>query len=152
MACDPLVRTAALVSVTCELTSLSYRCVCIVRSGTMNSMHRATTWAQEAQGPTTPILWNVWATLAWCVSCSVLPSPPCPPRTQVHDLRYHLYPCLRMVLRIHNRSIPSPLSPNVTISPYRYSYFGASMKTFQGYVKVNGTRDEQRWRGELGMP
>ncbi|KAI6009698.1 hypothetical protein EDC04DRAFT_2610572 [Pisolithus marmoratus] len=30
----------------------------------MKSVHRATTWAQEAQGHTIPILWNAWATLA----------------------------------------------------------------------------------------
>ncbi|KAF9233615.1 hypothetical protein BU15DRAFT_66419 [Melanogaster broomeanus] len=61
---DPLVRTAALLSLMSALMSLSYGCVYIVRSGTMRSMDKATMWAEEAGRTATFILWNVWIFLA----------------------------------------------------------------------------------------
>ena len=43
---DPVIRTAALVSLICALMSLTYGCVYIVRFGTMRSMLRASRWAE----------------------------------------------------------------------------------------------------------
>ena len=46
MAQDPVTRTAALLSLTSALMSLSFGCVYIVRFGTMRSMFKATRWAE----------------------------------------------------------------------------------------------------------
>jgi len=46
MANDPVIRTAALLSLTSALMSLSYGCIYIVRFGTMKNMHKATRWAE----------------------------------------------------------------------------------------------------------
>ena len=46
MANDPVIRTAALLSLTSALMSLSYGCIYIVRFGTMRSMYKATRWAE----------------------------------------------------------------------------------------------------------
>lgn len=46
MAYDPVIRTAALLSLVSALMSLSYGCAYIVRFGTMRSMYKATRWAQ----------------------------------------------------------------------------------------------------------
>lgn len=46
MANDPIIRTAALLSLTSALMSLSYGCIYIVRFGTMRSMYKATRWAE----------------------------------------------------------------------------------------------------------
>ncbi|EIW81741.1 hypothetical protein CONPUDRAFT_136535 [Coniophora puteana RWD-64-598 SS2] len=64
MSLDPLIRTPALISLTCALMSLSYGCVYIVRFGTMRTMHNALRWADEARHTETSIWWNVWVLLA----------------------------------------------------------------------------------------
>ncbi|KAG9317031.1 hypothetical protein JVU11DRAFT_1213 [Chiua virens] len=64
MAEDPVIRTAALLSLTSALMSLSYGCMFIVRFGTMKNMNKATRWVEEAARTTTFILWNVWVLLA----------------------------------------------------------------------------------------
>ena len=46
MANDPVIRTAALLSLTSALMSLSYGCIYIVRFGTMRSMYKAARWAE----------------------------------------------------------------------------------------------------------
>lgn len=46
MAQDPVIRTAALLSLTSALMSLSFGCIYIVRFGTMRSMYKATRWAE----------------------------------------------------------------------------------------------------------
>jgi hypothetical protein len=46
MANDPVIRTAALLSLTSALMSLSYGCIYIVRFGTMRNMYKATRWAE----------------------------------------------------------------------------------------------------------
>ena len=46
MANDPVIRTAALLSLTSALMSLSYGCIYTVRFGTMRSMYKATRWAE----------------------------------------------------------------------------------------------------------
>ena len=46
MADDPVIRTAALLSLTSALMSLSFGCIYIIRFGTMRSMHKATRWAE----------------------------------------------------------------------------------------------------------
>ncbi|KAG2126228.1 hypothetical protein DEU56DRAFT_903495 [Suillus clintonianus] len=61
---DPVIRTAALLSLTSALMSLSFGCIYIVRFGTMRSMYKATRWAEEARKTTTFIWWNVWVLLA----------------------------------------------------------------------------------------
>ena len=43
---DPVIRTAALVSLICALMSLTYGCAYIVKFGTMRSMLRASRWAE----------------------------------------------------------------------------------------------------------
>ncbi|TFK53330.1 hypothetical protein OE88DRAFT_1241238 [Heliocybe sulcata] len=63
-AADPVIRTAALVSLVCALMSLSYGCIFIIRFGGMRSMYRASRWAEEAQKSKTSIWWNVWVMLA----------------------------------------------------------------------------------------
>ncbi|KAG1840906.1 hypothetical protein DFJ58DRAFT_84489 [Suillus subalutaceus] len=64
MAQDPVIRTAALLSLTSALMSLTFGCIYIVRFGTMRSMYKATRWAEEARKTTTFIWWNVWVLLA----------------------------------------------------------------------------------------
>ncbi|KAG1776078.1 hypothetical protein EV702DRAFT_1198692 [Suillus placidus] len=61
---DPVTRTAALLSLTSALMSVSFGCIYIVRFGTMRSMYKATRWAEEARKTTTFIWWNVWVLLA----------------------------------------------------------------------------------------
>ncbi|EGO01437.1 hypothetical protein SERLA73DRAFT_70623 [Serpula lacrymans var. lacrymans S7.3] len=61
---DPVIRTAALLSLICAIMSLSYGCIYIVRFGTMRSMYKATRWAEEARKMNTLIWWNVWVLLA----------------------------------------------------------------------------------------
>ena len=63
-ATDPVIRTAALLSLICALMSLSYGCMYIVRFGTMRSMYQASKWAEEARKANTSIFWNVWVLLA----------------------------------------------------------------------------------------
>jgi hypothetical protein len=46
MAQDPVIRTAALLSLTSALMSLFFGCIYIVRFGTMRSMYKATRWAE----------------------------------------------------------------------------------------------------------
>ncbi|KAI5988686.1 hypothetical protein F5J12DRAFT_728082 [Pisolithus orientalis] len=64
IACNPAIRSMALLSLTFALMSLSYGCIYIVQFSTMKSMYKATRWAQEVQGTSTNILWNVWIMLA----------------------------------------------------------------------------------------
>ncbi|KAG1740224.1 uncharacterized protein EDB91DRAFT_1329080 [Suillus paluster] len=64
MSQDPVIRTAALLSLTSALMSVSFGCIYIVRFGTMRSMYKATRWAEEARKTTTFIWWNVWVLLA----------------------------------------------------------------------------------------
>lgn len=46
MANDPVIRTAALLSLASAIMSLSYGCIYIVRFGTMRSMYKAARWAE----------------------------------------------------------------------------------------------------------
>ncbi|KZT23200.1 hypothetical protein NEOLEDRAFT_1180253 [Neolentinus lepideus HHB14362 ss-1] len=82
-AADPLIRTAALISLVCALMSLSYGCIFIIRFGTMGSMYRASRWAEEAQATKTSIWWNVWVMLAmpavW-LTCPLSPTHELGPR------------------------------------------------------------------------
>ncbi|KAI6119220.1 hypothetical protein EV401DRAFT_1861765 [Pisolithus croceorrhizus] len=144
MAYDPLVRTTALLSLTCALMSLLYGCVYIVRFATMKSMYKATRWAQETQRTTTFILWNVWVMLAlpgvwlaWCVS-----------------MIFFIASILAFVWRSGSTTdpaIPSSLGPSAAIGPRVFVsaffilgiiYFGAIVKTLQGYGRVNSGTGE----------
>ncbi|KAJ7068914.1 hypothetical protein B0H15DRAFT_793958, partial [Mycena belliarum] len=62
-AAHPITRASALFSLICALMSLLYGCLYIVRFGTMRKMHKASSFAQEAQKGTN-IWWNVWVLLA----------------------------------------------------------------------------------------
>lgn len=46
MSQDIVIRTAALLSLTSALMSLSFGCIYIVRFATMKSMYKATRWAE----------------------------------------------------------------------------------------------------------
>ncbi|KAJ7605310.1 hypothetical protein FB45DRAFT_849141 [Roridomyces roridus] len=63
-ASHPITRTSALFSLICALMSLLYGCLYIIRFGTMRKMHKASSFADEAQKSTTSIWWNVWVLLA----------------------------------------------------------------------------------------
>ncbi|KAJ6616982.1 hypothetical protein B0H10DRAFT_1346548 [Mycena sp. CBHHK59/15] len=63
-AANPITRTSALFSLICALMSLLYGCMYIIRFGTMRKMHKASSFANEAQKDTTNIWWNVWVLLA----------------------------------------------------------------------------------------
>ncbi|KAJ6568353.1 hypothetical protein DFH09DRAFT_918081 [Mycena vulgaris] len=63
-AAHPITRTSALFSLICALMSLLYGCMYIIRFGTMRKMHKASSFANEAQKGTTSIWWNVWVLLA----------------------------------------------------------------------------------------
>ncbi|KAJ7832002.1 hypothetical protein B0H13DRAFT_243382 [Mycena leptocephala] len=63
-AAHPITRTSALFSLICALVSLLYGCMYIIRFGTMRKMHKASSFANEAQKNTTSIWWNVWVLLA----------------------------------------------------------------------------------------
>ncbi|KAJ7160209.1 hypothetical protein C8R46DRAFT_905946, partial [Mycena filopes] len=63
-AAHPVIRTSALFSLICALMSLLYGCIYIIRFGTMKPMHKASSFAYEAQNRTPNIWWNVWILLA----------------------------------------------------------------------------------------
>ncbi|KAJ6485593.1 hypothetical protein C8R45DRAFT_277008 [Mycena sanguinolenta] len=63
-ASHPITRVSALLSLICALMSLLYGCMYIIRFGTMRKMHKASSFAGEAQKGTTSILWNIWVLLA----------------------------------------------------------------------------------------
>ncbi|KAI6106154.1 hypothetical protein EDD16DRAFT_1630874 [Pisolithus croceorrhizus] len=142
MAYDPLVRTTALLSLTCALMSLLYGCVYIVRFATMKSMYKATRWAQETQRTTTFILWNVWVMLAL------------PGVWLAWSMIFFIASILAFVWRSGSTTdptIPSSLSPSAAIGPrvlvsafffLGIIYFAAIVKTLQGYGRVNGGTEE----------
>lgn len=142
MAYDPLVRTTALLSLTCALMSLLYGCVYIVRFATMKSMYKATRWAQETQRTTTFILWNVWVMLAL------------PGVWLAWSMIFFIASILAFVWRSGSTTdptTPSPLSPSAAIGPrvlvsvffiLGIIYFGAIVKTLQGYGRVNSGTGE----------
>ncbi|KAF9224568.1 hypothetical protein BS17DRAFT_766562 [Gyrodon lividus] len=144
MSNDPLVRTAALLSLTCALMSLCYGCVYIVRFGTMRSMYKATRWAEEA-GRTTPfILWNVWVLLAM------------PAVWLAWSMIFFITAILSFVWRSGSTTdppTPSPLSPSAVIGPrivvsalfvLGMVYFGAIIKTLHNYGRVSERRGRAR--------
>lgn len=141
---DPVTRTAALLSLTSALMSLSFGCIYIVRFGTMRSMYKATRWAevrgawrchysrtltatpQEARKTTTFIWWNVWVLLAmpavW-LAWFVFPAPItfshthlCPHRSMF----FFIAAILSFVWRSGSSSDsanPAPLSPTAILGP-----------------------------------
>ncbi|KAH7921983.1 hypothetical protein BV22DRAFT_1131814 [Leucogyrophana mollusca] len=141
MANDPVTRTAALLSLTSALMSLSYGCVYIVRFGTMRSMYKATRWAEEARKTTTFILWNVWVLLAM------------PAVWLAWSMIFFIVAILSFVWRTGSTldpANPSPLPPNAAVGPriavtslflLGLLYFGMIVKTLHNYGR---TRDEDR--------
>ncbi|KAK7031646.1 hypothetical protein R3P38DRAFT_2924949, partial [Favolaschia claudopus] len=63
-ASHPITRTSALFSLLCALMSLLYGCMFIIRFGTMRKMHKASSFANEAQKQSANIWWNIWVLLA----------------------------------------------------------------------------------------
>ncbi|KAJ7249489.1 hypothetical protein B0H12DRAFT_1234633 [Mycena haematopus] len=63
-ASHPITRVSALLSLICALMSLLYGCMYIIRFGTMRKMHKASSFANEAQKEITSIWWNIWVLLA----------------------------------------------------------------------------------------
>ncbi|KAG6331334.1 hypothetical protein ID866_7755 [Astraeus odoratus] len=118
MAYDPLVRTTALLSLTCALMSLSYG---------------ATRWALETQRTTTFMLWNVWILLAM------------PGIWLAWSMVFFIASILSFVWRSGSTtdpSVPTPLSPSAATGPrvlvsafilFGLVYFAAIVKTLQGY-------------------
>ncbi|KAI6043456.1 hypothetical protein EDC04DRAFT_2562735 [Pisolithus marmoratus] len=139
VAYDPVTRTTALVSLACALMSLSYGCLYMVRFEMMKSMYMAARWAQETQRTTPPILWNMWVFLAL------------PAVWLAWSMIFFIASILAFVWRSGSTtdpSTPSSLSPNAAIGPrvlisvllfLGIVYFGAIVKTLQGYGRVNGT-------------
>ncbi|KAJ7159052.1 hypothetical protein C8R43DRAFT_1064339 [Mycena crocata] len=62
-AAHPITRTSALCSLICAFMSLLYGCMYIIRFGTMRKLHKANSFANEAQR-NSGIWWNVWVLLA----------------------------------------------------------------------------------------
>ncbi|KAI6038095.1 hypothetical protein EDC04DRAFT_3113890 [Pisolithus marmoratus] len=148
MAYDPVIRTTALLSLTCALMSLSYGCVYIVRFATMKTMYKAARWAQETQRTTTFILWNVWVMLAL------------PGVWLAWSMIFFIASILSFVWRSGSTtdpSTPSPLDPTAAIGPrvlvsafflLGLIYFAAIVKTLQGYGRVSGATREAETAGE----
>ncbi|KAG2153506.1 uncharacterized protein EDB93DRAFT_220268 [Suillus bovinus] len=108
MSQDPVVRTAALLSLTSALMSLSFGCIYIVRFGTMRSMYKATRWAEEARKTTTFIWWNVWVLLAM------------PAVWLAWAMCFFIVAILSFVWRSgssSNNPSPAPLSPTAILGP-----------------------------------
>ncbi|KIJ12907.1 hypothetical protein PAXINDRAFT_170945 [Paxillus involutus ATCC 200175] len=153
MAGDPIVRTAALLSLTCALMSLCYGCVYIVRFGTMRSMYKATRWAEEAGRTTTFILWNVWVLLAM------------PSVWLAWSMIFFIIAILSFVWRSGSTadSVPPSLSPSAALGPrialtavflLGLVYFVAIVKTLHTYGRpseglsgVGAVASEARVRG-----
>lgn len=60
---DPVLRTTALLALTCTLISLLYGCIYIICFPSMKAMNKAAEWAKEFRKPNTN-LWNSWVMLA----------------------------------------------------------------------------------------
>jgi len=144
MAQDPLTRTAALLSLTSALMSLSFGCVYIVRFGTMRSMYKATRWAEEARKTTTFIWWNVWVLLAM------------PAVWLAWAMFFFITAILSFVWRSGSSSDstnPVPLSPTAVLGPriavtflflLGLVYFMMIVKTLHNYGRTHDTDAEMR--------
>ncbi|KAG2072876.1 hypothetical protein BDR04DRAFT_1096122 [Suillus decipiens] len=108
MAQDPVIRTAALLSLTAALMSLTFGCIYIVRFDTMRSMYKATRWAEEARKTTTFIWWNVWVLLAM------------PAVWLAWSMIFFITAIMSFVWRSGSTTdnlSPAPLSPNAILGP-----------------------------------
>ncbi|KAK7031649.1 hypothetical protein R3P38DRAFT_2522284 [Favolaschia claudopus] len=63
-ASHPVIRTSALFSLICALMSLLFGCMFIIRFETMRKMHKASSFANEAQKQSANVWWNIWVLLA----------------------------------------------------------------------------------------
>ncbi|KAG6328110.1 hypothetical protein ID866_10979 [Astraeus odoratus] len=148
MAYDPIVRTTALLSLTCALVSLSYGCIYIAKFGTMHSMYKATRWALEAQRSTAFNLWNVWVLLAM------------PSVWLAWSMIFFITSILCFVWRSGSTvDLPTrtPLSPSAAICSrilismfvmVGFVYFMAIVKTLQGYGLEIGSVSSSRRQHE----
>lgn len=144
---DPVTRTAALLSLTSALMSLSFGCIYIVRFGTMRSMYKATRWAEEARKTTTFIWWNVWVLLAM------------PAVWLAWSMFFFIAAILSFVWRSGSSSDsanPAPLSPTAILGP-RIAItslfvvglidFMLIVKTLHNYGRTRDVEDEMRLLG-----
>ncbi|KAG8218229.1 hypothetical protein J3R82DRAFT_3797 [Butyriboletus roseoflavus] len=152
MANDPVIRTAALLSLTSALMSLSYGCIYIVRFGTMRNMYKATRWAEEAARTTTFILWNVWVLLAM------------PAVWLAWSMIFFVVAILAFIWRYGSSADPvSPqlLSPTAAIGPriavsalffLGFIYLAAIVKTLHNYGRATEHKLSSRTAVGSGMP
>ncbi|OAX34449.1 hypothetical protein K503DRAFT_774526 [Rhizopogon vinicolor AM-OR11-026] len=143
MSQDPVVRTAALLSLTSALMSLSFGCVYIVRFGTMRSMYKATRWAEEARQTTTFIWWNVWVLLAM------------PAVWLAWAMFFFITAILAFVWRYGSSSDPADpaslstaaeLAPRIAVTSLfvlGLIYFTMIVKTLQNYGRTRGDIDNE---------
>ncbi|KAG1724919.1 hypothetical protein EDB19DRAFT_1897842 [Suillus lakei] len=144
---DPVTRTAALLSLTSALMSLSFGCIYIVRFGTMRSMYKATRWAEEARKTTTFIWWNVWVLLAM------------PAVWLAWSMFFFIAAMLSFVWRSGSATdslSPAPLSSTAILGP-RIAItslfivglidFVLIVKTLHNYGRTQGVEDEMRLLG-----
>ncbi|KAI9572454.1 hypothetical protein HD554DRAFT_2202859 [Boletus coccyginus] len=152
MANDPVIRTAALLSLTSALMSLSYGCIYSVRFGTMKNMHKATRWTEEAARTTTFILWNVWVLLAM------------PVVWLAWSMIFFVVAILAFVWRYGSSADPtSPvlLSPSAALGPriavsalffLGLLYLVAIVKTLHNYGRTTDNRLFRGMAARSGMP
>ncbi|KAF8131137.1 hypothetical protein EV363DRAFT_1165666, partial [Boletus edulis] len=152
MANDPVIRTAALLSLTSALMSLSYGCTYIVRFGTMRSMYKATRWAEEAARTTTFIFWNVWVLLAM------------PAIWLAWSMIFFIVAILAFVWRYGSSADPTTpplLSPTAAMGPriaisalffLGLLYFFAIVKTLHNYGRTTGSWFFSRTQVENRVP
>lgn len=147
MSQDPVIRTAALLSLTSALMSVSFGCVYIVRFGNMRSMYKATRWAEEARKTTTFIWWNVWVLLAM------------PAIWLAWAMFFFITAILSFVWRSGSStdsSSPGPLSPTAILGPriavtslfiIGLVYFTLIVKTLHNYGRTRDIDGEERLLG-----
>lgn len=147
MAQDPVIRTAALLSLTSALISLTFGCIYIVRFGTMRSMYKATRWAEEARKTTTLIWWNVWVLLAM------------PAVWLAWSMFFFIVAILSFVWRSDSSTdnpSPTPLSPMVILGPriaitllfiVGLIYFILIVKTLHNYGRTRDIEGEMQLLG-----
>ncbi|KAG2365291.1 hypothetical protein BDR07DRAFT_1329494 [Suillus spraguei] len=147
MAQDPVIRTAALLSLMAALMSLTFGCIYIVRFDTMRSMYKATRWAEEARKTTTFIWWNVWVLLAM------------PAVWLAWSMIFFVTAIMSFVWRTGSttdNSSPAPLSPNAILGP-RIAItcllvvglidFMLIVKTLNNYGRTRDMEGETRLQG-----
>ncbi|KAK7007457.1 hypothetical protein R3P38DRAFT_3212617 [Favolaschia claudopus] len=71
-ASHPITRTSALFSLLCALMSLLYGCLFIIRFGTMRTLRKISSFANEARRQYATVWWNTWVLLAMPAVWSII--------------------------------------------------------------------------------